>query len=151
MNMSKVYVLALENNKYYVGRTNDVERRYNEHVCGRRSSAWTRKYKPIKILEIINNCDCFEEDKVTIKYMSEFGISCVRGASYVTLTLSPETIDHIHRRIRMALDLCVNCGSNEHFVTKCNYTKNRKRKYDEYCLTCTSRTHFTEDCEFQNN
>ena len=147
--MSKVYVLQLESNKYYVGKTNDIDRRFNEHLHGRRSSIWTKRYKPIRILERINDCDCFDEDKITVKYMSKHGINNVRGGAFVTMTLSPETVGHIHKRIRMALDLCVNCGSNKHFIMECpNKMLRIETSSEEHCLVCKSRTHFTEDCEF---
>ena len=42
-----IYILQLQLNKYYVGKTNNPKIRLNNHFksCG---SAWTKKYKPIK-------------------------------------------------------------------------------------------------------
>lgn len=143
--MSKVYVLELSDNKFYVGKTNDVDRRFQEHMNGYNvGSAWTRKYKPISIKERINDCDCLDEDKITVKYMMKYGISNVRGGPYVSVTLSPEIIDHITMRIRMASDLCSNCGSSEHFISEC---KKNKISIEGSCMKCLSITHFTEDCE----
>lgn len=48
----RLYILKLEQGKYYVGiTTKDPERRFLEHKNNIRSAAWTRKYKPIKILQ----------------------------------------------------------------------------------------------------
>ena len=56
--MVYVYILKLENGKYYVGKTNNPEYRLNNHF-NENGSAWTKKYKPIKILKLIPNCDNF--------------------------------------------------------------------------------------------
>ena len=90
-----IYVLKLEGGKYYVGRTNKkVVQRFKEHKEGK-GSAWTRKYKPIKILDVILNRDKFDEDKITKQYMEKYGIENVRGGTYCKITLSNETIKMI--------------------------------------------------------
>ena len=65
--MVNIYVLQLENNKFYVGKTNNLtirlEQHYNTNL--RLGSAWTQKYKPIKLVEIIQNCDDFDEDIIS--------------------------------------------------------------------------------------
>jgi len=43
-------VLELRNKKYYVGKTTDIMRRYEEHNNAK-GSPWTIKYKQIKMLE----------------------------------------------------------------------------------------------------
>ena len=138
----KVYVLELENGKYYVGKTINVERRFKQHLSG--SSKWTRMYKPLRIINIIHECDGLDEDKITVKYMIKHGIHNVRGGPYISAKLSLEEITHIHRRIRMAMNLCLICGSSLHFASKCR----KKYTLEEHCLICNAKTHFTEDCEF---
>lgn len=149
MKTNTVYILELEESKYYVGKTTNLERRIDEHFSGIKSSEWTKKYKPINVLKVIHDCDRFDEDKFTLKYMSIYGILNVRGGPFVQISLSPETISHIEKRIRMALDLCANCGSSEHFIGNCKSNKKIKTSESkESCTVCKSRTHFTEDCEF---
>lgn len=153
--MSIVYALELEKNKYYIGKTNDIDKRYMEHCSGKNSSVWTRRYKPLRILETICNAHCLDEDKITVGYMMKHGIDNVRGGPFVSMTLSMETREHIVRRIRMASDVCVKCGSPNHFCSYCPH-KNKNKKTVSVsveietigCSTCLSRTHFTEDCEF---
>ena len=42
-----IYVLLLEENKYYIGKSNNIDNRLESHFNGN-GSAWTKKYKPIK-------------------------------------------------------------------------------------------------------
>jgi predicted GIY-YIG superfamily endonuclease len=78
--MTTIYVLELESNKYYVGKSKELEIRLENHF-NNNGFSWTQKYKPIKILEIFKDCDDFDEDKYTLKYMSKYGINNVRGGS----------------------------------------------------------------------
>jgi hypothetical protein len=50
------------------------------------------KYKPIELIELLPNCDDYDEDKHTIKYMDKYGIDTVRGGSFVLIQL-----DKTHR------------------------------------------------------
>lgn len=161
-NSNVIYVLKLENSKFYVGRTKNSKKRISAHKHGR-GSAWTAKYKPIDVLNLYDNCDSYDEDKYTLKLMAEHGIENVRGGSYVQIHLPELIISDIERRIRMATDRCLNCGSKDHFVTKCI----RKRKSEEKetintnkksrflskleknfigCEICMKDDHFTSDC-----
>lgn len=152
MTQCTVYALELESGKYYIGKTRDIAKRYNEHLTGYNSSAWTRRHKPIKLISTIENAHCLDEDKLTVEYMMKYGIENVRGGPYVSTTLPNEIKEHITRRIRMASDMCVHCGSLEHFCTKCPVAPDLSSKKivfsDSECRMCRSRTHFTEDCEF---
>ena len=147
--MSTVYALELEDGRYYIGKTVDMDKRYNEHLTGHRSSTWTRKYKPLSIIETIPNAHCLDEDKLTAEYMMKHGIDNVRGGPYVSVKLHPNTVAHITKRLRMAYDLCMKCGKPGHFGAHC--TDHRKKKLvlePPICGTCGSGLHFTEDCEF---
>ena len=47
-----LYVLKLEQEKYYIGiTTRNVEIRAQEHRKGFLGARWTKKYKPIKIMD----------------------------------------------------------------------------------------------------
>jgi len=43
-----VYVIKCENDSYYIGQTDNIPRRWQEHISGQ-SAEWTKKYKPIYI------------------------------------------------------------------------------------------------------
>lgn len=89
--MIKIYVLLLENQKYYVGQALDVDSRFKMHEKGKLSAEWTRLHKPIKILEIRKTqLDKVEdaiktENSVTIEYMHKYGWKNVRGGDFCTL------------------------------------------------------------------
>jgi predicted GIY-YIG superfamily endonuclease len=81
-----LYVLKLEQGKYYVGVTaRNVSKRVEEHKHGFMGAKWTKKYKPVKILDKKDlGLMTFEkaekyETRVTIKYMDKYGVNNVRG------------------------------------------------------------------------
>lgn len=44
-----VYILLTEKNTLYCGYTDDLEKRYNEHLSGK-GAKYTRAFKPVKIV-----------------------------------------------------------------------------------------------------
>lgn len=44
-----IYVLRLLSGKYYVGKTNNPSRRFDEHVEGE-GSKWTALFKPMEVI-----------------------------------------------------------------------------------------------------
>jgi len=84
-----IYTLELENNKYYVGKSCVSKQRILKHFQ-EEGSEWTKLYKPIKIIEIIPDCDNYDEDKYTKIYMDKYGINNVRGGSYVQIELNED-------------------------------------------------------------
>jgi cellular nucleic acid-binding protein len=129
--MSTVYVLRLSSGKFYVGKTDNIDRRFQQHVSGSGSS-WTRKYKPIAIEKTIRNASPFEEDKVTKEYMNKYGIDNVRGGSYVELELSEFHMEALKMEIWAAKDLCTQCGRSGHFVKDCYAKKDASGNTIEY-------------------
>lgn len=114
-----IYILLLEKDKIYVGRTMNLKKRYNQHLNGN-GSFWTKKYKPIEILDTYVCSNPFEEDMFVKMYMSEYGIENVRGGSYVQYILDDNQMDLLLREIRFTKNLCINCGESNHFVKNCN-------------------------------
>jgi len=121
MSTTNIYVLCLEGGRYYIGKTDDVAKRYKQHLSGS-GSAWTRKYKPISLENTIENVSPFEEDKITKEYMSKYGIDKVRGGSYVEVELSEFHTDALKMEIWGAKDLCTQCGRKGHWVKDCYAT-----------------------------
>jgi predicted GIY-YIG superfamily endonuclease len=119
MSNTNIYVLRLEGGRYYVGKSDNVMNRYEQHIKGS-GSAWTRKYKPVSLEKTINNVSSFEEDKVTKEYMSKYGIDKVRGGSYVEVELSEFHTDALKMEIWAAKNLCTQCGRPGHFVKDCH-------------------------------
>jgi len=82
-----VYVLELEGNKYYVGQTRNFLKRILQHTDLYNKQKWTRKYKPVKILELVHNTEFLERDK-TLEYMRRFGWENVRGGPWTNMVMT---------------------------------------------------------------
>jgi hypothetical protein len=124
-----LYILQLKQGKYYIGTTNkDVTDRLQEHMSGR-GSAWTKKYKVLKLEKTIENCDKYDEDKWTKIYMDRFGIENVRGGSYCEMNLTSESISCISKEVSHANDRCLFCNKKGHFIRDCPNKNNTKSKY----------------------
>lgn len=124
--MVSVYVLELENNKIYVGKSNNPDKRINEHFQGS-NCIWTSKYKPIKTKYVIKNCDEYDEDKWTKKMMLEYGIENVRGGSYSQTYLPEYQIKSLEKEFKTLNDKCYNCGEFGHFISDCNFVNNTNK------------------------
>tara|TARA_Y100000817_G_scaffold97925_1_gene76344 strand:- start:6372 stop:7004 length:633 start_codon:yes stop_codon:yes gene_type:complete len=79
-----IYKLNLEEGKVYIGKTNNIKRRIEEHFSGKGSQV-TKKFKPINY-EILDVCDGYfsnkEEQKYTNEYIKRLGYENVRGGKY---------------------------------------------------------------------
>lgn len=46
-----VYMLLCENNTYYTGYTDNLEKRYRSHIDGNGGCKYTRSFKPVRIAQ----------------------------------------------------------------------------------------------------
>ena len=122
--MLSIYILSLENGKYYIGKTRDISSRLNSHFEGN-GSAWTKKFKPTMEFTVFDNCDDFDEDKYVKIYMSKYGIENVRGGSYSRVNLTENEKNLLTKEINGCSDKCFICGG-KHFAKKCNDKKSSK-------------------------
>ena len=116
--MVYIYALKLEQNKYYIGKTNTPHFRIENHFNSN-GSEWTKMYKPLSILELKPNCDDYDEDKITRQYMDKYGIDNVRGGSFVSIILNKPTIDILQQMSNGTNNKCFTCGRNGHFSKDC--------------------------------
>lgn len=81
-----IYVLQLQDGKYYVGSTSNVRKRYRQHVTGAGGAAWTRRHKPIGMAFCHRRVPALYylglEAKVTAEWMLKHGVNNVRGAMF---------------------------------------------------------------------
>lgn len=76
---SGVYVLRLEQGKFYVGASTNIQARVQNH-----DSVWTRKYEPIMVDDVFPAKEDIKdlEREVTLMYMRRHGWENVRGAGW---------------------------------------------------------------------
>jgi predicted GIY-YIG superfamily endonuclease len=160
MEKTNIYVLKCEKGKYYVGKTNNIERRIEEHTMNN-GSAWTQKYKPLKIVEVLKNQSPFMEDTITKKYMAKHGIDNVRGGAYVQEKLDDVQYDALQRELWSVSGACMRCGRKTHIASEC-YAKTTVDGYeiededdDEEedddikpgsCYRCGRKGHYSNNC-----
>ena len=116
--MVYIYVLRLQQGKYYVGKTDNPDMRLDTHFQ-EGGSVFTKKYKPIEILEIKEDCTAYDEQHVTQEYMEKYGIENVRGGPWTTMLLSDGEETLIQKMIDSKNDTCYHCGEAGHFIQGC--------------------------------
>jgi len=129
-----IYVLQLQSNKYYIGKSHNKKTLYKRITCHyekhKNAAVWTKKYKPVKIIDIIefNEKDKFIEDNIVLEYMSKYGIENVRGGSFCRIDLTDEEIKVIMKFIQTEEDRCFTCNSKKHMSNNCPENKKKKKK-----------------------
>ena len=117
--MPVLYALLLEDQRWYIGKTDNMDQRWADHLAGS-GAQWTRVYRPLKVYET-RPCgiNTFEEDHMLKEYMRRYGVHRVRGGSYTRIHLDHEEIRILTREIRSSTDACWKCGVSGHVSTVC--------------------------------
>jgi predicted GIY-YIG superfamily endonuclease len=76
-----LYVLKLENEKYYIGITYNLNFRYAQH-CQGHGARWTKLHRPVGIAEVRVNATLGLENLITDEYINKYGKENVRGGSW---------------------------------------------------------------------
>ena len=116
---TSIYILRLEGGHYYVGKSDNVMKRYEEHLNGS-GAAWTTRHPPVSLVKTIENASPFDEDKTVKEYMATYGIDKVRGGSYVTEVLTEAQRSVLQQEIWGSQGRCTRCGSTGHWIATCH-------------------------------
>ena len=103
---------------YYVGKTEHPETRLYQHFHGE-GSAWTKKHKPTRVLDIFKEVTIHDEDNITKTLMIEKGIANVRGGSYTAIEFDEITLSELKRAILTAKGECYICSLTGHVAKDC--------------------------------
>ena len=66
-----IYVLKCQNNKFYVGKTENPDYRLESHFA-EGGSVWTKKYKPIQLYQLMPDQTDHDEQRFTQEYMEKY-------------------------------------------------------------------------------
>lgn len=154
--MVSLYCLLLEGGHYYVGKSNNVEVRLDDHHKNV-GSEWTMLHKPVSVCEIRHNCDDWDEDKFVKQMMALHGVDKVRGGTYSQTVLPLFVKELLVREIRGATNRCFRCGASDHFASRCDVASNstiastrsqhrQSRPNNVVCFKCNMRGHYANKC-----
>jgi len=145
--MSTLYILQLKHGKWYVGKTDDIHRRFDQHVSGS-GSAWTSVHEPIKIYETRQIKTLHDETNLTKDLMKKYGVDNVRGGAYCQVDLPEATREHIEHELHASTDMCFKCGKTGHFARDCYVKKQVQKKVIQKgaCYRCGRKSHYSPDC-----
>jgi cellular nucleic acid-binding protein len=131
--MESLYVLKLEKGKWYVGKSADIMKRYQQHLGGS-GSAWTSKYSPVSLVESKPITSPHDENNVTKDYMKKYGVENVRGGSYTQVVLDDSTISVLENEFIGNANKCFKCGLAGHFANRCKAKVEEELVWEcEYC------------------
>jgi len=78
-----IYVLKLEDAKWYIGYAPNLPNRLQQHYAGE-GAKWTKLHKPItlvRMIKVLYEDARKEEDRITLEYFDKYGLA-VRGGSW---------------------------------------------------------------------
>lgn len=141
--MESVYILALKNGKYYIGKSKSPFMRIDNHFNGN-GSEWTKIHKPINVVKVIPECTSYDENKYTIEYMIKYGINNVRGGTFSKPNLPEHQLQTLYDMLNSCQDRCFKCGGNDHFAKECDDYIESDEVYN--CEHCDGEFTFIDFC-----
>jgi predicted GIY-YIG superfamily endonuclease len=141
-----VYTLRLEDSKWYIGQSDDPERRFLQHL-EQPDCEWVKKYMPLELVNSYAASSGHQELATTLEYMEKYGIDAVRGGPYTALELSSSTRSAIETLLRAGSLRCYRCGKKGHFVKSCTVPSPTSQEYKQpACYRCGRSGHKRPSC-----
>lgn len=138
-----IYRLTLADGKYYVGRTNNIQRRFLEHSLGVGAN-WTKIYPPTSNIVITSPLHKPQDEDAAVKeMMTEHGIDNVRGGSYCNCNLTSTQYDMLLTEAIRSASICAKCLRAGHMERQCT----AKHAYTEKCSRCGAKDHKISNCK----
>lgn len=132
--MEYIYVLKLEDDRYYIGKTNDVGRRFIQHLNGE-GSKWTQVYKPVSIVDTRESRHDLDEEMHTLEWMSKKGVDAVRGDCFTNIRLTEEERSFITKKLNSMKNQCYLCNQTGHFANSCPMTTQKGNEIHPLTIT----------------
>ena len=151
-----VYVLELNGGGFYVGKSENVQARVQQHLAGAGSSRYCVARGGVKrVLSTLTpaqeNLAGWEQSE-TLAQMRLRGVDNVRGFEWTTQVLKPTDYQTIRTLQLGTADLCRKCGGDGHFAAQCG--KRRKQSWLEeleaLCPATDSRSKTTQTVSKKN-
>ena len=117
-----IYVLENESGYFYVGKSNDISNRVEQHKTGNGALFVDTmgKFKRINPITSGSGDDMESwERNETLHRMWTHGIDQVCGWMFTTQYLSDEQKSDAFKQICEKFDLCRKCGRSSHFASEC--------------------------------
>lgn len=156
--MESVYAFECRGGKWYIGKSNDVPRRFQEHAKGTEgAAAWTRLYPAVRIDVVRPAHSPFDETNMTEEYMVKYGLDNVRGAEYCQVTLHEEQRKFLQQRLAYRRNVCYRCGEPFHYAKECQGEKGSKEPpsillmYSTYKAAMEEAQRLLTECETKAN
>ena len=124
--MVNIYILELEDGKFYVGKTNHTVQRFNQHNDGK-GSKWTKKYPMVDLYDFHRDMKDADENRITMQMIRKFGAANVRGGSWTKVNMTRSEIRSLdakakkgrYQRAMPKRRLCNRCGRSSHTDRSC--------------------------------
>lgn len=113
-----IYVLRLQDDCWYVGKTKDVQRRLEKHMAGE-GAAWTKVHRPEEVVMERKMVGVWDEDNKVKSLMLYYGIDKVRGGSYSQVTLPEFQVLALKTEFSHVDECCFRCGKRGHYIGDC--------------------------------
>ena len=136
LRMVNIYVLELQGNKYYVGKTNHTFQRFNQHKSGS-GAKWTQKHKVKDLFAFHKDMKDTDENKITIQMMKKYGVRNVRGGSWTKVNMTEAEIKRLEKRIS---------GRSKRRSKSSSTKKTTRPKKKISCTRCGRTSHTVEKC-----